>query len=110
MVIDAFRKLFLEFDNITLTLLGKNEERIEYPCEYGNEEKLITFPNRVPRDVYDHHLENADFIIVPSLEKAHTINMTDERYGYTKSPNVNDAIKFRKPLIIPVHTTNVSVN
>ena len=97
-VLEAFKKLFSEYDNVHLMLLGKNVDGIDIK---NSGEKFISFKETVPRESYNYHMKNSDAIIVPSQKTSHTVNMTEEVYGYTKSPNIHEAIKFRKPLLIP---------
>jgi len=100
-VIDTFNKLLLEFPNIRLYLLGKNEDNIEFTVLPETEDRIVTFSSSVPRVQYDQILRDSDFVIIPSIEWCNTINVTDEHYGYTKSPNIHEAIKWRKPFIVP---------
>jgi len=83
------------FEKARLVLLGQNLEDIK-----GNE-WLVTFDGRVPTETYDKYLQNADVVVCPSLPTTHTINSVEEVYGTTKSPNIFESIKWRKPLMIP---------
>ena len=102
-VFEAYLNTKLKYDDIKLVILGRypfNNSVINAFAESGD---VILFDKFVPRDEYDFYLRNADFIICPSVEKSHTVNCVDELYGKTKSPNVHEAIKWRKPLMIPSH-------
>lgn len=94
-VIKAFNNIFKIHKNINVVLLGKYKDNLNLSSNYK------IFNDIVPRDLYDKYLRNTDFIIVPSHDKTYSVNVVSERYGYTKSPNIFEAIKWRKPLIIP---------
>jgi len=93
-VLDVFSILRKDFKNVRLILLGKSEERIR-------KTGVLTFNDYVPRETYDSYLRNADFIICPSYAETHTVNVATEYYGKTKSPNIFEAVKWRKPLFLP---------
>lgn len=102
-IITAFNNLSKEHDNIRLILLGANKDNLEFERLVGAEEKIITFDTRVPTIEFNEYLRNSDFIIIPSFFLTHSVNTTDEFYGFSKSPNINEVIKWRKPLIVPEH-------
>jgi len=100
-VFDAYIRMKVKHDNIKLVILGKYPYNDKLINDIAREANIIFFSKFVPRDEYDFYLRNSDFIICPSVEKSHTVNVVDELYGKTKSPNVHEAIKWRKPLMIP---------
>jgi len=93
-VIDAFDVIHEDFQEARLIFLGKSKHNITF-LKY-----VKTFSEFVPRDVYNSHLRNADFIICPCRRTTHTVNTISEQYGITKSPNIFDCIKWRKPLLL----------
>jgi len=102
-VINAFNKLSKEHNNIRLILLGANKDNLEFETLVGEEEKIVTFDKRISTVEYNEYLRNADFIIIPNFFLTHSVNTTNEFYGFSKSPSINEVIKWRKPLIIPEH-------
>jgi len=95
-LLDCFSILYQDYPEVRLTFLGK--------CDFEHNEKyLTTFKKRVATDLYNKMLKFAAFIICPSVLETHTVNTATEFYGKTKSPNIFDAIKYRKPLIVPDH-------
>jgi len=100
-VIKAFNKLSKEHENIRLILLGQNKDNIEAEHLIGEEEKIITFDKRISTTEYNEYLRNSDFIIIPNFFLTHSVNTTDEFYGFSKSPAINEVIKWRKPLFVP---------
>lgn len=93
-IIDVFDVINQDHKNTRLILLGKSDQGIKG-------KNIVTFDEFVPRETYDNYLKNADFIICPSLPETSTVNTAKEYYGITKSPNIFESIKWRKPLIIP---------
>jgi len=83
------------YEKARLILLGKNKENIK------GSEWIKTFDERIPTETYDKYLQNSDVVICPSLPTTHTISAAEEIYGTTKSPNIFESIKWRKPLMIP---------
>ena len=93
-VLDVFDVLQRDYKNIRLILLGKCDQNIK-------QKNVITFNKYVSKVEYDEYLRNSDFIITSSHPSTSTVNTATEIYGLTKSPNIFEAIKWRKPLIIP---------
>jgi len=102
-IIEAFENLSREHENIRLILLGENKDNLEFKPLVSEEEKIITFDTRISTIEYNEYLRNSDFIIIPNFFLTHSVNTTDEFYGFSKSPSINEVIKWRKPLIIPEH-------
>lgn len=99
-IFKLFKPLLKKYD-IRLILLGKNEEKYIFEPNVGGEEKVTTFDYRVETETYNKYLRDTDFIIIPSVKTIHNMNAVDEVYGKTKSPNIHEAIKWRKPFITP---------
>jgi len=102
-VINAFNRLSKKHEHTRLILLGKNKDNLTFKKHVGVEEKIITFDKRVSTVEYNEYLRNSDFIIIPNFFLTHSVNTIDEFYGFSKSPSINEVIKWRKPLIIPEH-------
>lgn len=105
-ILDVFQDLMKKYDNIYVILLGKiskqtREKLIGSRDDANFIKRVITCDDFVPQGKYDATLNNADFVVCPVVEKTHTISMVDETYGKTKSSNYHEAVKWRKPLIIP---------
>lgn len=63
--------------------------------------KITYFDTYVSEEAFIKHMEEADIILAPTQVKT-VFDGTVEIYGMTKcSGNVNDMIKFRKPMIVP---------
>ena len=95
-VFKVFDKLYLRNKSFRLVLLGKPDG-----VDIGSRKYIVSFDSRVPEEEYNKYLRNADFVICPSVKEIHTVNVVTEQYGQTKSNNLYDAIKWRKPLITP---------
>lgn len=95
-IINAFNNLSEHYNNIRLILLGKNVENFVF-----KNPNIVTFDKYISTVEYNEHLRHADFIVVPSVFFTHILNTVDEYYGFNKSPNIHEAIKWRKPLIVP---------
>ena len=93
-VLDGFSSLPSEYN---LVLLGKNVDGLP------RQPNIITFKDYVPTDVYNSYLQDADFLVFPTYFFVHTVNTADEFYGFTKSTNIHEAVKWRKPIIVPDH-------
>jgi len=93
-LLDAFEPLYDYYQTFELVFLGKTYDTFDQPF-------ITSFDERVPEKTYNEYLQSSDFIICPIVPETHTINTTTEYYGITKSPNIFDAIKYRKPLIVP---------
>jgi len=98
-----YQELFETFDRIyeknktfRLILLGKPGN-----ANIGIRPYVGSFDSRVSDIEYNEYLRNADFVICPSVKNTHTVNTATEFYGKTKASNLCDAIKWRKPIIIP---------
>jgi len=96
-VIKAFKEIIENNKDVRLIFLGKLKD-YTYIKNYDN---FVTFDNYVNRNVYERYCMESDFIITPSLYETHTVNVVKEIYGLSKSPNVHEAIKYRKPIIAP---------
>jgi len=93
----AFNIIASKFD-VNLIFLGKNGGIYHYRSG-----KLYTsrvFKSRIPKDEYDSIIKHCDVIICPVKPTTSTVNTCKEWYGSTKSPNIWEAVKWRKPLII----------
>lgn len=101
-ILEAFDVLQKTYD-IRLILLGKNEDRLNFKIVYGEEDKILTFDNRISTELYEEYLREADFVVIPSVKTTHSVNVADEEYGFTKAPNIHEAYKWRKPLVIPYY-------
>lgn len=101
LVMKAFEQLLKKHSNLRLILLGKNVDNISMPSTDGVEEQVLTFDKYVPPIEYHEHLRQADVVLVPSLFGMHSVNTAEELYGLSKSPNIHEAIKWRKALLVP---------
>ena len=99
-VLQTFKEIFKKHDNIRLILLGQVKPDMEKMIEKYNCKNLVTYKYHVEQKLYDKNLQNADFIISPSKAKTYTVNTVSEVYGLTKSSNIYEAIKWRKPIIV----------
>ncbi len=62
---------------------------------------ITCFNNYVSEETFIKHMQEADVILAPTQVKT-IFDGTVEIYGMTKcSGNINDMIKFRKPMIVP---------
>lgn len=91
-------KAYSKLNDAKLILLGKLTYKVN-----THSADVKTFNDFVPQEKYDFYLRNADFIICPSVQSTHTVNVNTEYYGKTKSPNLFEAIKWRKPLLLPCY-------
>ena len=99
-IFETFDSLYKTYSNIKLYILGKDPYCYEHKRKHPYLECSDIYKSQ---ETYDIMLEGSDFIICPSVEETYSVNTATELYGITKSFSYFDAVKKRKPIIIPYY-------
>lgn len=99
LLFDVFSRLYDEYPGVRLYLIGRDpwyRKHRKYPF-------VVCYEDYLDQVDYDGLVDQMDFIFCPSKPSTYTVNTVDEVYGVTKSFNIHDAVRARKPLILPRH-------
>ena len=111
LVLDALKTALpqLKF-KIELILLGKINEKwgIEIISQFQKLDqkkiKLLSFKETIPQDIFEGHLKEADFMILPFPKHTQT-SIYYEEYGKTKASGamLYDVVAYAKPTLVSNH-------